>query len=172
MSTNNQKLVKEILLRLSKIKKSISTSYKNGKTIQTSKTTEGNTFLDLQKAVYMIALNNNVFDTTEREKKEGEKAQIRAVCEAYDAPLKVADNLKDYSLDQQDAIIRYFTTGVGNILFTKKPLRLFDNKKEPNLTKWIALSVTLTPHEIQKGVKRLPMSVQKALLSALKEHVK
>lgn len=169
--TKKTSAIENILFVLSKIKKDI-LFYENGNTT-IAKTIAAEYYLQHLNNYHMKATSLNAFNPKICAKKRGTVAKIRAIYDSYTDPINTLKNLNSYGAEQKRAIIQHFTKGEGVILFSKQELSSFiDEPEVNNLSKWIALSLVLTPHEIEKGAKKLPSSVQKALLIALKKHEK
>ena len=164
----NHQIIKNILIALSKILKQIPFMGDNQTCITNSK--EAELYLNQLTALHIKANNLNAFNPKYKAKKRGEIAKVRAIFETYKHPDKIASNLEKLGSEQKKAIIQHFTKGEGSSLFSKEQIQsFFPQQNVNNLNKWLALSITLTPHEIQKGVKKLPLSIQKAFLEALKQ---
>ncbi len=167
--TKKTSTIENILFVLSKIKKDI-LFCENGNTA-VAKTSTAEHYLQHLNSIHMEATSLNAFNPRSCAKKRGAAAKIRAIYDAYRDPISTLKNLSSYGAEQKQAIIQHFTKGKGTGLFSKQELSSFiDEPEVNNLSKWIALSLVLTPHEIEKGVKKLPSSIQKALLTALKEN--
>ncbi len=169
--TKNISIIEKILFLLSNIKNDI-LFYENGNTAL-AKTSAAEYYLQHLNNYHIKADSLNAFNPRICTKKRGEVAKIRAIYDSYNDPINTLKNLNSYGAEQKRAIIQHFTKGEGKELFTKEELQsLIPQDKSDNLNKWIALSCILTPHEIQKGVQRLPLNLQKVFFKAFKERIK
>lgn len=101
------------------------------------------------------------------------RAENLMIMDSYTLLFDMLPLIKNYTQKQQNAFINYFTKGNGKDLFLPAQHQsIMKELAESNLNKWIALSCILTPHEIQKGVQRLPLNLQKVFFKAFKEQVK